>query len=150
MANEDASFLYRWARRKRESANAAQARAPEPAQPLAELPPIDELSFESDFKAFMHAKVDEHLRRMALKKLFSDPRFNVMDGLDIYIDDYTKEDPIPPGMLAQLQHARTTLFGSQIEQAKKPDDDSQAVEPQPAAASGNADQVHDAVEGSSS
>ena len=31
-----------------------------------------------------------------MKKLFSDPHFNVMDGLDTYIDDYGKPDPIPP------------------------------------------------------
>src|SRR5438067_9584532 len=58
MEHDDDSFLNRWARRKRESANAARAAAPEPAQPLAALPPINELSFESDFKAFMNAKVD--------------------------------------------------------------------------------------------
>ena len=119
MANEDSSFLYRWARRKRESANAARI-APAAAQPLPDLPPIDGLTFESDFKAFMHARVDERLRRMALKKLFSDPCFNVMDGLDVYIDDYTKEEPIPPAMLARLQHARTTLLGPQPEEEPPP------------------------------
>ena len=25
-----------------------------------------------------------------------------MDGLDIYIDDYSKPDPLPPGMLARM------------------------------------------------
>ena len=30
-----------------------------------------------------------------MKKLFSDPHFNVMDGLDTYIDDYGKPDPLP-------------------------------------------------------
>jgi len=128
MAHDDDSFLNRWGRRKRESANAAPATAPGPAQPLPALPPIDGLSFDSDFEAFMHAKVDERVRRMALKKLFSDPRFNVMDGLDVYIDDYSKEDPIPPGMLAQLQHARTTLFGPQTEEEKKPPEDPQLAE----------------------
>jgi len=118
MAHDDDSFLNRWGRRKRESANAAPATAPGPAQPLPALPPIDGLSFDSDFEAFMHAKVDERVRRMALKKLFSDPRFNVMDGLDIYIDDYTREDPIPAGMLAQLEHARVTLF---VEEENAPD-----------------------------
>jgi hypothetical protein len=102
MAQDDDSFLKRWSRRKRESA--------QPAPPLPTLPPVDGLTFESDFKAFMHAKVDERVRRMALKSLFSDPRFNMMDGLDIYIDDYSREDPIPAAMLAQLEHARTTLF----------------------------------------
>jgi len=102
MAHDDDSFLNRWGRRKRESANAAPATAPGPAQPLPALPPIDGLSFDSDFEAFMHAKVDERVRRMALKKLFSDPRFNVMDGLDIYIGDYTQSDPMPEGMLAKI------------------------------------------------
>ena len=31
-----------------------------------------------------------------MKKLFADPHYNVMDGLDVYIDDYSKPDPIPP------------------------------------------------------
>ena len=117
MPPKDESLLERWSRRKRESAVAAPAA---PAQaPLPQLPPLDALTFESDFEAFMHAKVDERVRRMALKKLFSDARFNVMDGLDIYIDDYAKEDPIPPGMLAQLQHARSTLFGAAMEEGEK-------------------------------
>ena len=102
-----ADFLQRWSRRKREAASAAAA----PASPQPALPALEEVSFESDFKAFMHAKVDEGIRRAALRKLFSDPRFNVMDGLDIYIADYSIEDPVSPSLLAQLEHARTTLLG---------------------------------------
>ena len=52
----------------------------------AELPPVDTLTIESDFTKFMRPGVDEVQKRGALKKLFSDPRFNVMDGLDTYID----------------------------------------------------------------
>ena len=48
----------------------------------------------------------EDVRRAALKKLFSDPRFNVMDGLDVYIDDYSKTEPIPPAMMAGLRQAQ--------------------------------------------
>jgi hypothetical protein len=44
-----------------------------------------------------------------MKKLFTDPHFNVMDGLDIYIDDYTKFEPIPAAMLAMLVHAKPLL-----------------------------------------
>jgi hypothetical protein len=79
----------------------------------------------------MSAKVDEGIRRAALKKLFSDPRFNVMDGLDVYIDDYTREDPIPTGMLAQLQHARSTLFGTPSQE--NPPEDKALAEARPAA-----------------
>jgi hypothetical protein len=145
MAHEGDNFLNRWARRKRESANAVAATAPGPAQPLPALPPIDGLSFDSDFEAFMHAKVDERVRRMALKKLFSDPRFNVMDGLDVYIDDYSKDDPIPPGMLAQLQHARTTLFGPQTEKEREPEDDPQLAKAPPAADPVDAEPDHGAA-----
>lgn len=47
----------------------------------------------ADFSAFMRADVDPVVQQAAMKKMFSDPHFNVMDGLDIYIDDYTS--PIP-------------------------------------------------------
>jgi len=75
--------------------------APVPEVPAA-LPPIESLTIDSDFTAFMKPNVDESLKRQALKKLLTDPRFNVMDGLDIYIDDYTKADPIPPDVLERL------------------------------------------------
>jgi hypothetical protein len=110
--------LRRWARRKLDaarskelatspappeapaSAAAAPVRAAEPA-----LPAIESLTIDSDFTLFMQPNVDAAVRRAALKQLFRDPRFNVMDGLDVYIDDYTKADPIPDEMLKQLAHA---------------------------------------------
>lgn len=115
MAQDDGDFLRRWARRKREAA-AAPAAKPVEAAEAAPLPALDSLSFESDFKAFMHSKVEEGVKRAALKRLFSDPRFNVMDGLDTYIDDYTQADPIPEAMLATIEHARQTLLGPKKEQ----------------------------------
>ena len=75
----------------------------------AGLPPVESLSLSSDFTAFLKDEVSEALRRKALHKLFSDPHFNQMDGLDIYIDDYSQPDPIPPEILAKLQHAREWL-----------------------------------------
>ena len=104
-------FLARWSQKKQ------QAREQPPATPLveqvetplADLPSVDELTPQSDFSVFMHPKVDPDLRRAALKKLFSDPHFNVMDGLDTYIDDYSKPDPLPPGMLAGLRQAQNIL-----------------------------------------
>lgn len=50
--------------------------------------------------------MDEKLRQTALKALFSEPQFNVMDGLDTYIDDYSKPDPIPEAMLRRLNQAK--------------------------------------------
>ena len=58
--------------------------------------------FAPDFSAFMKPGVDPAVQQAAMKKMFSDPHFNVMDGLDIYIGDYSKPDPIPLEMLKRM------------------------------------------------
>jgi Protein of unknown function (DUF3306) len=124
MSNDD--FLRRWSRLKHEARESSEknASALTPKQvaeetPAPQLPAVDSLTFESDFKAFMHSKVEESVKRAALKKLFSDPRFNVMDGLDTYIDDYTKAEPVSEELLARLDHARQALFGPKQEEKEK-------------------------------
>lgn len=128
MAEDKDPFLSRWSRRKLEVAKAPAAAAP--AVPAATeapvLPALDSLTFESDFTAFMHAKVDEGVKRAALKKLFSDPRFNVMDGLDTYIDDYTKNEGISEEMLKTLKHSRTTLFGQPTAEERQAEAETEA------------------------
>jgi len=100
------------------------APAPSPAMAnesndvVASLPSVDSLTMESDFAPFFQPKVPEALRRAAVKKLFADPHFNIMDGLDTYIGDYSKSDPIPPEMLRQIRHARG-LLGFDEEDARK-------------------------------
>jgi len=119
-------FLDRWSRRKAEAKQEAPpaAREQESAAkaPPPELPPVEKLTFESDYRAFFHPKVDEDTRRAALKKLFSDRRFNVMDGLDVYIDDYSKTEPIPPAMLAGLRQAQKILEWAKGEEKEAPPD----------------------------
>ncbi len=51
----------------------------------------------------MAPDVDGDVRRQALKTLFSDPRYNVMDMMDVYVDDFSKPDPIPAAWMDQLQ-----------------------------------------------
>lgn len=115
----EGDFLSRWSRRK----TAAKAGVALPAEPKPEvqapasetpavspqvqpepvpLPPVESLTPESDFTPFMKGEVDPGVRRQALKTLFQDPRFNVMDGLDVYIDDYSKPDPLPEGWLEKM------------------------------------------------
>lgn len=75
--------------------------------PVVELPSLDSLhGLASDYQAFLRPEVDAATRSAALKKLFFDPHFNQMDGLDTYIDDYSKADPIPSAMLRLLNQAR--------------------------------------------
>ena len=113
VGREPEPFLTRWSRRKEEARREVPEPVPEKtADPKAlppELPPLDKLTLESDYRGFFHPKVSEDMRRAALKKLFSDPHFNVMDGLDVYIDDYSKTEPIPAAMLASLKQAQNIL-----------------------------------------
>jgi hypothetical protein len=64
------------------------------------------LNKDSDFTPFMARQVEPEVRNAAMKKLFADPHFNVMDGLDTYIDDYSKPDPLPLSMLRQMASAK--------------------------------------------
>ena len=126
----DEGFLRRWSRLKStptagtepQAANVAPlettaAESPQPAQADAApppLPPVESLTSESDFAPFMRGGTDPQLRAEALKKLFDDPRFNVMDRLDVYIDDYSKPDPMPEGWLEKMnQVARLGVFQPQ-------------------------------------
>ncbi|WP_326542599.1 DUF3306 domain-containing protein [Pseudorhodoferax sp.] len=130
MAQDD-GFLSRWSRRKvqaRQGENpgpaplpmatpaepvqaAVQAAVQTPVAPAPEpvpAPTLDDvatLTRESDFARFVTPEVPGEVRNAALRKLFSDPHFNVMDGLDTYIDDYNTPDPLPAAMLRQMAQA---------------------------------------------
>jgi hypothetical protein len=135
-------FLRRWARRKTEVA-AGVAPAPEPvaeqAQVIAPAPAaiatsaavqpdpapavprptmadVAGLTRDSDFSAFVTRGVDADVRRGALKKLFSDPHFNKVDMLDVYMDDFTKPSPVSAAMLAGLQHAKSVFWRPEEEE----------------------------------
>lgn len=84
------------------SASAGQA---EPAQPAPTLQDARQLTPASDFRPFVARAVAPEVRNAAFKQLFSDPHFNVMDGLDIYIDDYSKPDPLPLALARELLEA---------------------------------------------
>ncbi len=100
----------------------ATARAEEPATPAqpaagvdgtpAEAPPaltledVAQLTRESDYSAFVARSVSPEVRNAAMRKLFADPHYNIMDGLDIYIDDYSNPEAMPASMLGQLSSAR--------------------------------------------
>ena len=127
---DDPSFLSRWSRRKlRAGADPAPAAPPAapPPNPVAEragqsvplpvpalagdqpppptLDDLEPLDHTADLTRFIAKGVDEGVRRAALHKLFTDPQFNVMDGLDTYIDDYNAPSPMAPGLLARLKLA---------------------------------------------
>jgi hypothetical protein len=129
-------FLHRWSRRKSSNLievgvhpgpdsssknQAVEIKEPENSEvPL--IPTMDDVEKidkgAADFSAFMNGDVDPTVQRAAMRKLFSDPHFNVMDGLDIYIDDYSKPDPVSAEMLSKMvQSEMLGLFKNQEETA---------------------------------
>jgi len=86
-------------------------------QPIPTLADAQQLTPESDFTGFMARGVAPDVKNAAMKKLFADPHFNVMDRLDIYIDDYSQPDPLPLAMLRQMTSAKTlNLFDDEPEE----------------------------------
>jgi len=127
MAEDKESFLRRWSRAKTEQRQSAEQEKSLPQRPASnerppELPPIDGLTADSEFSAFMHPKVSDALRRAALKKLFADPHFNIPDPFEPFSGDWTAGEPIPEAMLATLNQARTLLFS---EKEKQKDEEQQ-------------------------
>jgi len=138
MAEDKEEFLSRWSRLKQEqrAAEAAAEAPPVPAPAQAEeaapdLPPVEQLTPESDFAPFMHPKVADSLRRTALKKLFSDPRYNVIDKFEAYSDDYTVADAITPEMVEKLKRMRDRL---EQEKQAPPETAAEKTPAEPAAA----------------
>jgi hypothetical protein len=107
------------------AAETATGTGTETAAPLPTLADAAMLNADSDYSAFVARGVDADVRRLAMKKLFADPHFNLIDGLDIYMADYNLPSPVSPAMLASLSHARS-VFG-RIDELLDPDAAAQAA-----------------------
>lgn len=116
------TFLGRWSRRKQHARtkpeDGAAVEPPVPASdvPSAEdqspervltdedMPPLDSLDSDSDYGGFLSPGVSEKLRHAALRKLFLSPKFNFVDGLDDYADDFTVFEPLGDIITADMRH----------------------------------------------
>jgi hypothetical protein len=145
-ALEDEGFLSRWSRRKLDAGETRDLDpAPgvdpeatpaashltaetEPTEPPSDhtMPPLESLQEDSDLSGFFSPRVSEQLRRLALRKVFHTARFNVVDGLDDYAEDYNKfealGDIITADMRLQMERA--------MERAKASLDERQTPESQ--------------------
>ena len=99
--------------------------APPPSDsPPVDLPPVESLNKESDFKAFLADGVPEELKRAALRKLWlSDPAFAFRDGLD----DYDENFRIVDKMLATADELRKGWAGT--EEQAEPTESAESAEP---------------------
>lgn len=140
-------FLARWSRVKEEQTRTGPAdtakssigeplegkdgQEPHPARTSPEaappLPSVESLTAQSDFAPFMARDVDPGLRNLAMKKLFTDPHYNIMDRLDIYIDDYSTHPPLSIDVIRQMSISKTLGLFDDEEKAEA--DAAATVEP---------------------
>jgi Protein of unknown function (DUF3306) len=96
------------------------------ANSLPPAPTLDDakaLTIESDFKPFMVSNVSPEVKNAAMKKLFTDPHYNVMDMMDTYVDDYSKSDPIPESMLKEMVSVKFLRLFERDEEDAATDDE---------------------------
>jgi hypothetical protein len=117
------SKLSRWSQRKLAARRGAENKgdagepsalegtgAPKPVKDAAAgeetpvLPPIDELTAESDYTVFLGKNVPETITRAALRKLWlSDPVLANLDRLNDYDEDYSIVDTVVSAMRTSYQ-----------------------------------------------
>jgi Protein of unknown function (DUF3306) len=165
--SDDDSFFSRWSRRKAQvrsgevvaepvqaAPDVVAAVAVPAAVPVVSEPPVAEaqvpppptledaqaLTPASDFSRFVAKDVPSEVRNAAVKKLFADPHFNVMDGLDIYIDDYSKPSPLSAADMAKMVSAQfLKLVDDPEDKDKKPLAADPAAAPESAASASSAE-----------
>jgi len=135
------NFLSRWSKRKLEAKEQEKqaetlldlpeqlaattevdgslaAEAVNPELPLPTEADLQAVEKGGDIKASWSNKVSAELKNKAFKALFSRPEFNVMDGLDIYIDDYNKFTPLSQEDIAKMALSKQLLSRPDLELPK--------------------------------
>ena len=70
----------------------------------ADMPPLDTIDEKTDLSVFFSPKVSTELRRLALRKMFHLPVYNIRDGLNDYDDDYTKFEALGDIVTSDMKH----------------------------------------------
>ena len=127
---DDEAFLPRWSRRKQacdrhsdQTLIADPEDEPAPVSPPlcdSDMPPVETLDEESDFRGFLSPEVSDELRRLALRKLFHAATFNVRDGLDDYDDDLTQFAKLGEIITADIRHQLERVSKPEAGQAEDP------------------------------
>lgn len=83
------------------------ADALESSPKMPSLEDVKSLTPESDFSSFVARGVSPDVRNAAMKKLFADPHYSLIDGMDIYLEDYSLPSPLSVAMMAKMVSAKT-------------------------------------------
>jgi len=126
-------FFLRWSRRKLERARdeatqpAAMSHAPEEEPTLGDddVPPLETLGESSDYSVFLSPAVSDELCRLALRRLFHSPVFNIRDSLDDYDEDYGELAAlgtlVPEEMRRRLTGAAERMMEKETADTKGPE-----------------------------
>jgi hypothetical protein len=100
--NQSENFFRRWSRLKSRpsEAGAVVSQADVAIEPTA---PVEDLS------ALFHPDVPRDARQQALRGLFMTDHYREMDGLDVYVGDYSKPELLTVEVLEKIDHARALL-----------------------------------------
>lgn len=124
-------FLQRWSRLKQQDEEVIEesvefeSNLPAVSEPDfseltdADMPALDSLDKDSDYRPFFAPKVSVELRRLALRKLFQQPVFNARDGLCEYDDDYTQFEPLGDTITADMKYLQELAEQRSAEQEAK-------------------------------
>ncbi|NQV83393.1 MAG: DUF3306 domain-containing protein [Rhodospirillales bacterium] len=94
---------------------------PEQLEAMKDLPPVESLTKNSDFKPFFAPNVPDFLKRSAFKALWaSTPFFNFRDGLNDYDDNFRIIDKLITALDSDYRSGKGYDFG---EDTKDDDDD---------------------------
>ncbi|NDY95643.1 DUF3306 domain-containing protein [Wenzhouxiangella limi] len=87
-----------------EAGSASEAEL-EPEPPGDEdMPPLESIDESGSVAAFLSPRVSEGLRRAALRRLFRQPKYNVVDMLDDYAEDYSKPVALGSVVTADMRY----------------------------------------------
>jgi len=165
-SGETEDVLARWSRRKLQARSGGvdpgQEETAAPSQPResdtggaesapqltdADMPPLESLTEDSDYTPFLSPGVSDGLRRLALRKLFSQQAFNVTDGLNDYDGDYTQFTGLGKVVTREMQRMLKRELETRLAREQPQADDARA--PQPGGAAAGAITPGDAAAGHS-
>jgi len=150
----DQGFLKRWSRRKADPEGTAGPPANDQADPAADehrvdapheqpgpddhtqepiktdadMPDLDSINDGSDVSEFFSPGVSQELRNQALRRLFRTARFNVIDPLDDYNEDFRNFELLGDLVTSDMRH-RMEMDEQQRAEARRQAGTEEAGEP---------------------
>jgi len=84
---------------------------------------IEKLKYEDDFTVFLKKNAPDHLKRLALRKLWqSHPVFAVLDGLNDYDEDFTDAALVVEGLQTAYRVGKGHLTDDELEEMTNVED----------------------------